>query len=1028
LPQARKELLGKGLDAIPCKGGVAIPHARLEGLQRPCAVLGLHHRGFAVHGQLVQFVALILSPLEETELHLQLLSEAEAMLADSGLRHALRRAASPAAALAILQRYQQGISGRETYCPLPSSEVFQELGSSPYGLEENAAQKLLARFGPNLIIKAKGRPLIIRFAANLTSPFALLLWTGGILAFFAGMPELGWAIFAVVLVNAVFSFWQEFKAEKAVESLRLLLPQRARVIRGGSLKEIAAPGLVPGDVIMLEEGDSVPADARLIESFNIRVDNSALTGESRPIYKTAETVRDHKAHLWTEMPNLVFAGTSVLSGSGKAVVMATGMHSEIGRIASLTQGMTQGKSPLQRELERVTGFLSILAVLMGVVFFFLGRSFGDLGISAAFLFAIGIIVANVPEGLLPTVTLALAMAVQRMARRNAMVKRLASVETLGTTTVICTDKTGTLTTGEVNVVKIWTTDHEIEVELSGAGPYFTIAGSPMPDALFNAPGLRRLLDCATLCSNASLRPPQTQGGAWTRLGDPTESALLLMASSAGVDIGNRRFMAPRTGLLPFDAVRKRMASVHRLEGLAMAFVKGAPAETLTLCARVMLGDQEVALSPELRERIVKATDKMAASGLRVLALACRSLARGTAINGEEIERDLVFLGITAMMDPPRPEVPEAVAMCRRAGIRVVMMTGDYGLTALSIARRIGLTALEHEARIVTGPELDELNHAALKELLAGDEVIFARVNPEHKLRVVEAFQELGEVVAMTGDGVNDAPALKKADIGVAMGGRGSDVAREAAAMILADDNFSSIVAAVEEGRAVYANIRKFVSYILASNVPEIVPFVLFILCRIPLPLTIMQILAVDLGTDLLPALALGAERPEPGVMDEPPRKRSERLLNLPLLLRAYGFLGIIEAACAMAGFFAVYWMAGWRPGQVMAEGGPLYLAATTMTLAAIVACQVGNVLACRSERQSLFRLNLTGNPLIWWGIAAELLLVTALILFPATRQAFGLAPLEARHLAILPFFPLLLLIAEEIRKKIMRKKILGSEL
>jgi magnesium-transporting ATPase (P-type) len=1003
--------------------GLAFPHARVDGLAKPVALLALSKRGIdfkAADGHAVHLFFLFLTPTEQSELHLQILSQASALFSNAELYHALRRVKSPHAVLSSLLHYEKG--GKEVFFPLLIEDIYKELDTDAKGLTVEEAAKRLERYGPNVLREVKGKPLLWRFAENLTNLFALLLWAGGILAFFADMPQLGWAIFGVIIINAAFSFWQEYKAERALEALKKLLPRKTRAVRGGTEMEVPATGLVPGDIILLEEGDAVSADARLIEAFDVRVDNSALTGESKPIHKAAEAVSDGKEFLWTELPNLVFAGTTISSGSGRAAVIATGMHTEIGRIASLTQELKDEKSPLQREIDTVTRVVTVLAVAMGVVFFFLGTSLGKLSVTAAFLFAIGIIVANVPEGLLPTVSLSLAMAVQRMARRNVLVKRLSSVETLGCTTVICTDKTGTLTTGEMTVTKLWINKKTIEV--SGAkyepvGSYY-YQGVSLSHGEMKDNGLYQLFDASLLCNNASLQPPAKTGNQWTILGDPTEAALLVMAAKGGVSVTARNNALPRIGHLPFESVRKRMACINLVDGRPVAYVKGAPAETLKLSTHILLNGIVEPLTDELRENIIAENDAFAEEGLRVLGAATRPLAFSEGFTVENTERDLVFLGLVGIMDPPRPEVPDAIGLCHRAGIRAVMITGDYGLTALAIARKVGLARTEHP-RVVTGHELSAMDEKDLQGLLK-EETIFARVTPEHKMRIVSSLKEMGEVVAVTGDGVNDAPALKKADIGVAMGMRGSDAAREAAAMILTDDNFASIVSAIEEGRAVYSNIRKFVTYIFSHLLPEIVPFIAFVLFRIPLPITVMQILAVDLGTDLVPALALGAEPPEPGIMDKPPRPKNARLLDRPLLLRSYCFLGLIEAIASMAGFFFIYYSHGWRPGMAMADAGVVYMTATTMTLAAIVAAQVGNVFACRTERESIFRVGLFANKLVLWGIAAELAVIALLIYTPFLQRVFGLAPLGLREWASLFALAPLLLFLEEGRKWLVRKR------
>lgn len=522
-----------------------------------------------------------------------------------------------------------------------------------------------------------------------------------------------------------------------------------------------------------------------------------------------------------------------------------------------------------------------------------------------------------------------------------------------------------------------------------------------------------------LCNNAGLLPPGTEREKWGILGDPTEAALLVMAAKGGVDIEERRNALPRLGQLPFEAVRKRMASINLSDGKPRAYVKGAPREILDLCTHILTNGKVESLTDPLREMILSKNDSMAKDGLRVLGITYRPLDFSEGFTIENTEKDLIFLGLVGMMDPPRPEVPKAIELCHRAGIRVVMITGDYGLTALSIAKKIRLTKTVNP-KIVTGNELSEMDDEVLRKLLREEEVVFARVSPEHKMRVVTAFKDLDEIVAVTGDGVNDAPALKKADIGVAMGIRGSDVAKEAAAMILTDDNFASIMAAIEEGRAVYANIKKFVTYIFASNIPEIVPFIAFALFKIPLPLTVMQILAVDLGTDMVPALGLGAEPPEPGVMDKPPRPMNQRLLDIPLLLRAYCFLGPMEAAACMAGFFFIYFQYGWVPGMAMPDSGVIYLTATTMSLAGIVATQIGNVFACRTERESVFTVGFFKNKLVLLGIVSELAIITTLIYTPFLQKIFGLAPIGLKQWGFLFAFTPVLFLVEEGRKWIVR--------
>lgn len=907
--------------------------------------------------------------------------------------------------------------------------VYEALATSPDGLTDKDVAERRLIHGLNKIDEVKKASMAKKFLANFYHLFAILLWIGGVLAFVGQMPELGWAIFGVIIINAIFSFWQEFKAEKATEALKKLLPPQANVIRERERREILAGDLVPGDVLVLGEGDYVPADARLVEEFQLRTNEAMLTGESHPAEKTAEPFLGKGVGLM-EIPNLIFSGTYVVQGSGKAIVHATGMNSEFGKIAYFTQAIKEEPSPLQREMGRVTRFVAVLAVGLGILFFILGTLLG-MPFWARFLFAVGIIVANVPEGLLPTVTLSLALAVQRMAGRNALVKKLSSVEALGSTNVILTDKTGTLTQNEMTVKELWVDGLSLRVSGVGYEPQgeFLDGGKALaPDEVTERLGLP--LRIAASCNNSRLVHPKKDEESWRVLGDPTEGALLVAAAKGGIDIENLSIMLPRFYELAFDSNRKRMSTLHRDRDSKVAFVKGAPHETIELCSQIWSNKEVRSLTEEDRKVLQASTDQYARSGLRVLALAYRELeGPSQEYEASDVEQDLIFVGLMAMMDPPRPEVEEAVKMCRRAGIQVVMITGDYGLTAESIARRVGIVR-KAECRILIGAELNKISDAELRsELQAHGEIIFARVSPEHKLRVVNAFKEIGATTAVTGDGVNDAPALKSADIGVAMGIAGTDVAKEASEMILTDDNFASIVRAVEEGRAVYDNIRRFVTYIFASNIPEIVPFILMVVLGIPLPLTIVQILAVDLGTDIVPALALGTERPEPGVMDRPPRKKTARMLNLPLLLRAYFYLGPVEALAAIAGFFFVYFQAGLSYQDVVALGGsldhlqsPLYAKAITMSLTAIILAQIGNGFACRTERISIFRVGFFTNRLLLVGIAVELVLAALFVYVPPFQTIVGHAPIGLKEwLFLIPWIPSVL-VADEFRKAIVRRR------
>ncbi|MEN6369148.1 MAG: cation-transporting P-type ATPase [Thermotogota bacterium] len=917
----------------------------------------------------------------------------------------------------------------QRFYTLSIPDVYPAAGTSADGLTTAEAQARLAQHGPNAIQTIKGKPLWRKFLANFTHLMALLLWAGGAMAFIGKMPELGWAIWAVVVINAIFSFWQEFRAEKAGDALKKLLPQFARVLRDGQETRIQAEQLVPGDVIVLSEGDHISADARLVEENEMRVDLSTLNGESNPARRTAEaSLRDGISVM--ERPNLVFAGTTVNAGTGKAVVFATGMGTEFGKIARLTQTVGEDLSPLQQEVNRVTKIVTAMAMGIGIALFFLSVFVIRRPMTEGFIFSVGMVVAFVPEGLLPTVTLSLAMGVQRMAKRNALIKKLSSVETLGSCTVICTDKTGTLTQNEMTVREAWVAGRRLTVTGVGYEPVGefrpTVAGQEV-----SPEDLRELLLAAALCNNAKLVPP-SEGHGWSILGDPTEAALVVAAAKGGVSLTEAVREAPRLRELPFDSVRKRMSTIHPRSGAETAFVKGAPKEVLGLCSSIVVDGRTEPLTDARRAEILAANDGYARGALRVLAIARRTLpARPNGYTVNWVEQDLTFLGLVAMQDPPRPEVAAAVDKCRRAGIRIIMITGDYGLTAESIARRVGIVG--EGVRLVTGSELDEMTDAELVDTLK-QPVIFARSAPEHKLRVVSALKDMGEIVAVTGDGVNDAPALKKAHIGVAMGISGTDVAKEAASMILLDDNFASIVNAIEEGRAVYSNIRKFTTYIFTSNTPEAWPFILQIVANIPLALVVMQVLAVDLGTDLVPALALGAEKPEPGLMDRPPRGPQDRIVDRKLILRAFLWLGSIQTLLCFAGFFYLWWTMGYhdllhlpRPDllpyadRLLTRDGVVYVMATSMFHAGVITTQIGNAYACRTERTSVFKSGFLSNRFLLFGFAFELVLIASMIYIPPLRALFEEGPLPLRYWGFLFLYPPVMFLAEEGRKALVRR-------
>jgi calcium-translocating P-type ATPase len=784
------------------------------------------------------------------------------------------------------------------------------------------------------------------------------------------------------------------------------------VVRDDTTQEIEARSVVPGDVLVIAEGDRISADGRLLEGA-LEVDMSTLTGESQAVLRSAEFTDSDRGLL--EARELVFSGTACVGGEGRALVFGTGMQTELGRIASMTERVKTEPSPLEREVRRVAWLIAVVAVAVGLAFLPIGWLGADLPLKDAVKFTIGLIVANVPEGLLPTITLALAVGVGDLARRGALVKRLSAVETLGSTTVICTDKTGTLTENRMRTVHVWTPAGEVDLEGSeDVGS--TVAENPVLSLLARA---------AAACSTAEV----ATDGSKSR-GEATEVGVLQAATRLGADVAVVRREHQRRKLFRFDPRLRLMSTIdEREDGGLTVHVKGAPEEILERSTSIAGRDDPTPLTHDDRTAVVEVLRSYAEQGLRVLAVARRRLPNGSQppTRREDAERDLCLLGLIVLFDPPRPEVADAVARCHAAGIRILVVTGDYGLTAREIARRVGIG---RDGVVVTGDELGAMSEKELDHILReNEEPIFARASPEAKLRIADALRREGHVIAMTGDGVNDAPALRRADIGVAMGLGGTDVAREAATMVLTDDNFATIVAAIGAGRRVFDNVRKFIVYIFAHATPEVIPFLVFALSggAIPLPLTVLQILAIDLGTEILPALALGREPAEPDVMERKPRPPKEGVIKRAMLTRAWVFLGLIEAALVLGGFFFILLGSSWSSGADVSGGSPLhdtYIRATTMTFAGIVACQIGTALAARTERASLRSVGFFSNRLLLWAILSEIVFAAALIYLPPFQHVFGTAALGPAEIGILASFPVVVWGADELRRAYLRRQAL----
>ena len=814
------------------------------------------------------------------------------------------------------------------------------------GLTSVQAAELLQQAGPNLLPAEKPVPQWRRLWGELTHFFALMLWCAAGLAFLADMPQLGGAIIVVVIVNGVFAHIQQERAQHAAAKLRALLPADVLVRRDGRVRKVHASELVVNDVVLLAAGDRIPADVVLVTAASCTVDESMLTGESEPVPKAGG--------------DPAWGGTFLVNGNAEAAVSATGARTRLAGIALLTSGAVSPPTPLSLELRRIVRVVASVALAIAAVFFLVSLLVG-IQWRDSFLFAIGVAVALVPEGLLPTVTLSLAMGAQRMAARNALVRNLEAVETLGSTTFICTDKTGTLTQNRMNAVEVFTSQGEVHIAGDGYNPEGTVLGE----------GKDKAAETALAALAASQGRAELHEGQWRASGDPMEAAIDVLARRLTGAAGDGRVPSRR---LPFDPVRRRESAIVGQD----LFCKGAPEAVLPLCGAVP-------------EPVGEQVHLMASRGLRVIAVARRKLEGAPALwesrPAEDIERGLELLGLIGLHDPPRPDVGEVIRTARNAGLKLAMITGDHPGTAAAIAREIGLMGVPE--RVLEGTELPD-DEQLLGALLDRDGVVVSRVSPEQKLRVARALQSRGHVVAMTGDGVNDGPALREADIGVAMGLSGTDVAREAADLVLLDDHFGTIVAAIEQGRATYANIHRFLTYHLTDNVAELTPFVIWALSggQFPLALGVLQILALDIGTDLLPALALGAEQPGKRVLARPPERR--HLMDRKLMVRVFCVLGPVEAVIEMAAFSAVLFGGGWDRGETPEPG--LLMAASGAAFTAVVLGQLANAFACRSATVPPWQLGWGTNRLLAWAILAELAVLAACLFIPQLAAVLGQAP------------------------------------
>jgi Ca2+-transporting ATPase len=875
------------------------------------------------------------------------------------------------------------------------ADALARLESSERGLTTAEAAARLARYGPNELPQQRQKSPWHILWEQLSATMVVILLVAAAVSVAVGDEKDAIVILVIVVLNALLGFVQEYRAERAIAALQRLAVPTARVYRDGQVREVSARDLVPGDVVLLEAGNQVPADGRLLAVSNLRVQEAALTGESEPVGKEAAPLAVPDLPLG-DRRNMAYMGTLVTYGRGILLVTATGPRTELGAVAAMIQGVSAEPTPLQRRLDQLGRGLAAVALALVAVIFVLGLLRGE-DPRLMFLTAVSIAVAAVPEGLPAVVTIALALGAQRMLRRRALIRKLPAVETLGSVTVICSDKTGTLTENRMTVAVLDVAGRRVDLteELQWHEPVLVPDQEP-PPLLREAPALALLLTGSALCNDALLVPHETGRRTYHAVGDPMEAALVVAAARLGLWQADLQARFPRVAEVPFDSDRKRMTTVHRVDaappepgwgaafdpGSYIVFTKGAVDSLLALCTGVWVDGRSEPLTEAWRAWITASQDRLAEDGMRVLGVAFRPIS-GPPLPGQEVEveRDLIFVGLVGLYDPPRPEVKEAVATCKAAGIRPVMITGDHPLTALYIARRLGIAT---DGRALTGPELDRLGPEDFARQVA-DVAVYARVSPAHKLRLVEALQARGEIVAMTGDGVNDAPALKRADIGVAMGVTGTDVAKEAAHMVLLDDNFATIVAAVEEGRVLYDNIRRFIKYMATTNSGEIWVMLLAPFLGMPLPLLPLQILWMNLVSDGPPALALSVERAEPDTMRRPPYPPRESIFARGLGWHVV-WVGALMAVLSL-GVGYTYWAQGASHWQ-------------TMLFATLVFAQMAHVLAVRSERHSLFRIGLSSNPALFGAVVLTVVLQLAVIYVPGLQELFSTEPLAPRDLAI----------------------------
>lgn len=885
---------------------------------------------------------------------------------------------------------------------IDTDELCRDLGTSAgSGLEITEAARRLSEYGQNVLREKPPRGIVSIFLGQMKEILVLILIVAAVISVFLGEWEDAIVILIIVVLNAVIGVFQESKAESALKALKDMTKPSAKVVRGAKAIQINAEEIVPGDLIMLDAGDSVPADARLIEAASLHSNESALTGESLPVEKDQAVIYSEQIPVG-DRRNMLFMGTTITSGRGTAIVVETGMNTQLGQIARLLDDSAPETTPLQQRLGKLGKVLGAAALAIVVLVFLIGLTRGE-DLLEMFMVAISLAVAAVPEGLPAVVTIVLALGVTRMSRRRAIIRKLTAVETLGTATVICSDKTGTLTKNEMTVTRVYVAGNFFEVSGAGYEPKGKFTGQNGDEfSALDDKDLALILYGGLL--NCDARLEETEKG-YRVIGDPTEGALVVAAAKAGLKKEEAGAKSPRLNEIPFDSERKMMTTFHDIDGLIKSFTKGAPDVILERCAAVLSREGSVAMSEDSRKSLLDVNTHLASQGQRVLALAFRGWHEVPgSLKPETVEKELTFIGFFAIQDPPRPEAKDAVALCRRAGIRTVMITGDHRETAAAIARELDILRPGDES--LTGEQLERMDDGGLRDVV-NSVTVYARVSPEHKLRIVEALKHHGHVVAMTGDGVNDAPALKRADIGAAMGISGTEVAKEASDMVLQDDNFTTIVRAVEEGRTIYNNIRGSVQYLLSCNTGEVAAIFTALLLGLGSPLSPIQILWLNLVTDGPPALALGLEPPQKGIMDMPPRKPQESL-----------FAGGVGARILLQGImigllsFTAYWLA-LRWGRTLEE-------AHTMTFITMALSQIVHSFNVRNIKQSLFTIGLGTNRslILAFIISASALLIVVFI--PFLRGVFETVLLRPSDWAVVLGLSVIPLVLVEVSKMVLR--------